>query len=96
MLPENGRRQVDRSNAGQHVGHKIEVVEGGRIAMQRHLVIRTTVDVMKQRRGQPLFRQGPEISCIVAISQSHQMPFYADIERDLTTRMLCSAMRTDK
>ena len=52
---------------GEHIGHQIAVVERRCVAILRPLVIRCTVNVVENRRGQARLGQCPKIRNIVAI-----------------------------
>ena len=62
---------VDVRDAGQHVGHQVDAVEGGGVARLGDLVVGGPVDIVEHRPGQARFRKPAEILDIVAIGQAH-------------------------
>lgn len=58
----------------QYIGHQVTIGIGLSISSQCGLIIRSTVDVMKNRGGQPSSGELPKVSGVVTVFQAHGFP----------------------
>ncbi len=69
VAAHDGDRWVDILRPHQHIGHQIDIVEGGGVAVLGALIVGGAIDVVEHREGQATPRQLAEIGDIVTVSQ---------------------------